>query len=143
MSTYTASSRNTLWKKLSLDDLVIQKGEFDWRSLFGDDSALTNALGEFEDKEDAHAAAVAAREEVVNQRDDEADFGAEADGDVGEVNSLTVEANPHDKLATSGVIEDEEGPDDADDGVEDGGTVAEYMISFIRRDPEFFREWRL
>ncbi len=62
-------------QKRSLDDLVIQKGEFDWRSLFRDEGALTKALGEFEDTEDAHAAAVAAREEVALVGADEADFG--------------------------------------------------------------------
>jgi helicase SWR1 len=68
-------------QKQSLDDLVIQKGKFDWRTLFGDEAALTQALGEFEDTEDAHAAAVAAREEVVMEGADEADFGGDADGD--------------------------------------------------------------
>ena len=47
----------------SLDGLVIQKGEFDCRSLFGDETmlnkalnetALTKALTEIEDPEDAH-----------------------------------------------------------------------------------------
>ena len=48
-----------------MDDIVIQKGEFDWRSLFNDENALTKALEEFDDREDARAAIVAAREEVV------------------------------------------------------------------------------
>ncbi|OSX61706.1 hypothetical protein POSPLADRAFT_1046989 [Postia placenta MAD-698-R-SB12] len=52
-------------QKRSLDNIVIQQGEFDWRSLFSDETALTKALGEFEDSEDAHAAAVAASEEVA------------------------------------------------------------------------------
>src|ERR1700733_13028452 len=40
-------------QKRSLDDIVIQKGEFDWRTLFNDEGALSKALGEFEDTEDA------------------------------------------------------------------------------------------
>jgi helicase SWR1 len=129
-------------QKRSLDDLVIQKGEFDWRSLFSDDSALTNALGEFEDMEDAHAAAVAAREEVVNQREDEADFGGDADADVGDVNSPAVQVEaPHGDVVADGVGEDEEGA--GDDVPDEGGTIAEYMVSFIGREPEFFKEWRL
>src|SRR6188768_311011 len=51
-------------QKRTLDDLVIQKGEFDWRSLFNDESALTKALGEYEDTEDQIAAAIALREET-------------------------------------------------------------------------------
>ena len=33
-------------QKRSLDDLVIQQGEFDWRSLFGDEAMLNKALDE-------------------------------------------------------------------------------------------------
>ena len=55
-------------QKRSLDDIVIQKGEFDWRTLFTEggmtEGALTRALGEFEDAEDAQAARVAAQEEM-------------------------------------------------------------------------------
>jgi helicase SWR1 len=142
-------------QKRSLDDLVIQKGEFDWRSLFGDESALTKALGEFEDSEDAHAAAVAAREEVVMEGADEADFGGEADADGGETNSTAIQAeNPGIGIAdiaasaVSGAdvdaIADAEKPEEeTNDQDEDGGTTVDYMLSFIHFDMEFFLEWRL
>jgi helicase SWR1 len=119
-------------QKRSLDDLVIQKGEFDWRSLFGDDTALTKALGEFEDTEDAHAAAIAAREEVVLEGQDRADF---LDGETAEGGP------PIAPLDDAGPIPDnvEEEPEEP----EEGGSVADYMITFVQRDPEFFREWRL
>jgi helicase SWR1 len=146
-------------QKRSLDDLVIQKGEFDWRSLFGDESALskaldetalTKALGEVEDTEDAHAAAVAAREEIVMEGADEADFGADG-GDVegGEAAApATPNIDPKVDSMTPVVddVEDAE-PEDGDDGDADdegeGGTTVDYMLAFIRRDDEFFREWRM
>jgi len=147
-------------QKRSLDDLVIQKGDFDWRSLFGDESALSKALdetalakalGEVEDTEDAHAAAVAAREEVVMEGADEADFGADG-GDVasGEVGTrVTPITDPKVDSMTSFVddVEDaepeDEGEDGEVDGEVDGGTTVDYMLAFIRLDDEFFREWRL
>jgi len=145
-------------QKRSLDDLVIQKGEFDWRSLFGnesalskalDETALTKALGEVEDTEDAHAAAIAAREEVVMEGADEADFGADG-GDVesGEVGTpVTPTVNPKGVSMTSLVddVEDAEPEDEGEDGDadEDGGTTVDYMLAFIHLDDEFFREWRL
>ncbi|KII95554.1 hypothetical protein PLICRDRAFT_170194 [Plicaturopsis crispa FD-325 SS-3] len=135
-------------QKRSLDDLVIQKGEFDWRSLFGDDgslahalgdqSALTNALGEFEEAEDAHAAAVAAREEVVLEGADEADFGESSA--VGATEPLGGDA------AGSVITERAQDYPDADaeeQEEEDGGAVLDYMLAFARKDHEFFREWRL
>lgn len=143
-------------QKRSLDDLVIQKGEFDWRSLFGDESALskaldetalTKALGEVEDTEDAHAAAVAAREEVVMVGADEADFGA--DGETGEAGMpVTPNINPKVDSMTLAVddvddVEPEEGGDDVDADEVEGGTTVDYMLCFIHRDDEFFREWRL
>lgn len=144
-------------QKRSLDDLVIQRGEFDWRSLFGDESALTKALGEFEDTEDAHAAAVAAREEVVMEGADEADFGGDGDVDV-EHGDITVPSAGDGALdkkieAPSQIDgEDAEHEDDGDeqhdevdpeDGAEEGGTTVDYMLEFARRDYEFFRDWRL
>lgn len=144
-------------QKRSLDDLVIQKGEFDWRSLFGDESALskaldetalTKALGEVEDTEDAHAAAVAAREEIVMEGADEADFGADG-GDVESGEVATPNIDPKVDSMTPIVddveyIEPEDGGDvDAEEEGEEGGTTVDYMLAFIRRDEEFFREWRL
>ncbi|KAJ7658539.1 SNF2 family N-terminal domain-containing protein [Mycena rosella] len=123
-------------QKRSLDDLVIQRGEFDWRSLFADDGALAQALGEFDDTEDARAAAVAAREEVVLEGQDKADFldGEAAEG--GAPLPVPVEGPG----AVSDNVE-EEPPEEPED--EEGGSIADYMIAFVQRDAEFFREWKL
>lgn len=122
-------------QKRSLDDLVIQRGEFDWRTLFEDDGALTKALGEFEDTEDAQAAVLAAREEDVLEGADKADFGAEGDADV-------PDAPPHGEVE-AGVQGDGDG-EDGDQGEDgEGGTVSDYMIGFVRVDYDFFRDWRL
>jgi helicase SWR1 len=144
-------------QKRSLDDLVIQKGEFDWRSLFGDETvlnkaldetALTKALGEVEDTEDAHAAAVAAREVVVMKGADEADFGVDG-GDVESADvgiSITPSIDQKDDgiiSTTDGVAEDAEPEDEGDGDDEEGGTIVDYMLTFVRSDEEFFREWRL
>ncbi|KAJ7350749.1 SNF2 family N-terminal domain-containing protein [Mycena albidolilacea] len=125
-------------QKRSLDDLVIQKGEFDWRSLFADDGsgvlALEKALGEFDDTEDAHAAAVAAREEIVLQGQDQADFlDVEAEG--------TVNANV--PAINGATIAAEEQEPDLEEPEEEGGNIADYMIAFVQRDAEFFRDWKL
>ena len=122
-------------QKRSLDNLVIQKGEFDWRSLFNDESALTKALGDFEDAEDRHAAAVAAREEISLVGADEDDFGGEGE---------TLE-NGH---ATPGDVDEdlaagEAGGVDDEDQEEAGGTVVDYMLAFVEEDYDYFRDWRL
>lgn len=68
-------------QKRSLDDLVIQKGQFDWRSLFGqveevmEGEGFTKALEDFADQEDVHAAKVAAEEAGELEGADQADFG--------------------------------------------------------------------
>lgn len=120
-------------QKRSLDDLVIQKGQFDWRSLFNDEGALTRALEEFEDTEDARAAAMAAREEIIMGDADEADF-ADDGGNAGvEIPEQTI--NDH----------TQEVPIEAEDEAEDeqGGTTTDFMISFVERDYDFFKDWRL
>ncbi|KAI6046432.1 hypothetical protein EDC04DRAFT_3006780 [Pisolithus marmoratus] len=117
-------------QKRSLDEIVIQKGEFDWRTIFEDDAELTKALGEFEDTEDAHAAAVAAREEDVLEGADQADFGAEGDVDVPETRR-------------SREPEFVEQTEDVNDEHEGGGTISDYMVNFVRSNHEFFRDWRL
>ncbi|KAJ6590080.1 SNF2 family N-terminal domain-containing protein [Mycena vulgaris] len=121
-------------QKRSLDDLVIQKGEFDWRSLFADDGALAlaGALGEFDDTEDARAAALAAREEVVLEGQDKADF---LDGEAPEGGGGAMPLVAPGTTAENAV---EEEPEE-----EEGGSVADYMIAFVQRDPDFFREWKL
>lgn len=136
-------------QKRSLDDLVIQKGEFDWRSLLGTDdvntglSALEKALGEVEDVEDAHAAKVAANEEAVLEGVDEADF-ADADGladgttDPGATHVLE---RPE---AMNLEVDDAEQDDmEAPEEGELGGNIDDYMLSFVRADLDFFKEWRL
>lgn len=138
-------------QKRSLDDIVIQKGEFDWRSLFSDEAALTNALGECEDTEDAHAAAVAAKEEVALEGADEADFGWEGSAenvpstvDPGETAQETPVANgPFDPLDEVVADDEEELHDEEDEDAEEGGTTVEYMLAVVRSDMEFFGEWRL
>lgn len=120
-------------QKRSLDDLVIQKGQFDWRSLFNDEVALTKALGEFEDTEDARAAAIATREEVEMGGADEADFG----GDI-ELLPVTKEVDVALPDTSAGADGEPEEPEE-----EEGGTIAEYMVAFVTRDYEYFKEWRL
>lgn len=131
-------------QKRSLDDLVIQKGEFDWRSLFGDENALTSALGEFEDSEDAHAAAVAAREEVALEGADNVDFGGDLDVEGGnkpvgaaEADVSVIAGGDH---LEDGIAQNEE---PGDEGEEEGGTVVDYMLAVVQRDYEYFRDWRL
>jgi len=127
-------------QKRSLDDLVIQKGEFDWRSLFNDEGALTNALGDFEDAEDRHAAAVATREEISLVGADEDDFGGE--GETLENGHATpggdVTAMLDEDLAAG-----ETGGVDDEDQEEAGGTVVDYMLVFVEEDYDYFRDWRL
>ncbi|KAL0955645.1 hypothetical protein HGRIS_001875 [Hohenbuehelia grisea] len=126
-------------QKRSLDDLVIQKGEFDWRSLFTDEGALTQALGEFEDTEDAHAAAVAAREEVVMEGADEADFGGDAEGESAPDPKRSLEPEEKGGMQQVPVHLDEQ----EDEPEEEGGTVVDYMLLFVKSDYDFFRDWRL
>ncbi|TFK45043.1 SNF2 family N-terminal domain-containing protein [Crucibulum laeve] len=137
-------------QKRHLDDLVIQKGEFDWRSLFNDESALTKALGEFEDKEDARAAQIAAKEEIVLGHADEDDFNGD-DTRVTATSQAAVDAQEDHTPAiddTRSIMhrdageEDEEDVEQGDDE-EEGGTVVDYMLTFVERDWEFFKDWRL
>lgn len=111
-------------QKRSLDNIVIQQGEFDWRSLLIDDEAFGKALGEFEDKEDAYAARVAAREEAVKEVEDQADFAAEADD------------GPLEAEIPVATVPEEE-------GTEEEGTVADYMLAFVNREWDWFSTWRL
>ncbi|PPQ63756.1 hypothetical protein CVT24_004265 [Panaeolus cyanescens] len=130
-------------QKRSLDDLVIQKGEFDWRSLFNDESALAKALVEYEDEEDRNAAKVAAQEETSLVGADEVDFGADnvaagsrnRRGDRDEDVSLA----DGDDFDMQGSVADEA----MEQEDEDGGTVVDYMLAFVQEDYEFFKEWRL
>ncbi|KNZ81238.1 Helicase SWR1 [Termitomyces sp. J132] len=127
-------------QKRSLDDLVIQKGEFDWRSLFNDQSALSKALEEFEDTEDVRAAAVAATEEVAMQGADEADFEGEASEPL--ENQEVPEGPIPLSQSTSEIVPNEEFEAEGDPDAE-GGSVADFMIAFVQKDYEFFKDWRL
>ncbi|KAJ3810620.1 SNF2 family N-terminal domain-containing protein [Lentinula lateritia] len=141
-------------QKRFLDDIVIQKGGFDWGSIFKFDSEdeasnievaqvqrgidsglLTKALGEFEDSEDSLAARIAEREEVDMEGADKADFG------LGVVGGDDQEDTLKGRSGTMTVEEGHEG--DNEDVEEDGGTTVDYMLAFIARDIEFFAEWRL
>ncbi|KAL5483199.1 SWR1 [Sanghuangporus weigelae] len=159
-------------QKRSLDDIVIQKGDFDWKNFFrssglGDSdgsgaaggssagmvkaSALQKALVEFEDFEDAEAAKVAAREEAELLGEDKAEFDVDADGDEGVVVSQpqtpSVSFAGETTAAMTPGDEDVEAGDDAaqEEGAEEeeGGTTVDYMIKFVRSDLEYFKEWRL
>jgi helicase SWR1 len=120
-------------QKRSLDDLVIQKGEFDWRSLFKDEGALTKALEEFEDTEDAHAAAMAVREEIVMGDADEADFADDGINAGVDVSEPPISDHPQEVLPVAEEETEEE----------QGGTTIDYMISFVEQDYDFFKDWRV
>lgn len=160
-------------QKRSLDDLVIQKGEFDWRTLFGDDgtgagaagggaglgigtvggssagglsvSALEAALGEFEDSEDRVARELAAREEVALTGADEADFGGADAAGARRTVRIETEQEPDAEADDDHAqdIQDAEGADDEEEEEEEGGTTVDYMLSFVQSDMEFFSDWRV
>ena len=131
-------------QKRSLDDIVIQKGEFDWRSLFNDEGALTAALGDFEDAEDAHAAAVAAKEENAMEGADEEDFADTADVAPPVPAPGTATATPAENEPNQdGTVNAEGEEDQEEEEGEEGGTVVDYLLTFVQRDWEFFKEWRL
>ena len=117
-------------QKRSLDDIVIQKGEFDWRTLFNEErqGALTKALGEVEDVEDHDAATAAEREEftLVGADEDDFRFGEQGTKQEETKESATVEANVG---------------DDSDD--EEGGTITDYMVNIVEWDWDFFKDWRV
>jgi helicase SWR1 len=128
-------------QKRHLDDMVIQKGEFDWRSLFKEegDSALTKALGAFEDEADAHAAVVAAKEANMLEGADEADFEDTVEGQSAEHAVRSVVDGAGD--ASEGI--GEHAAIEADEEDDEGTTVIEYMLDFVQRDWDFFQEWRI
>jgi helicase SWR1 len=128
-------------QKRSLDNLVIQKGEFDWHSLFNDESALTKALGDFEDAEDRHAAAVATREEISLVGADEDDFGGE--GETLENGHATTLGGDVTTILDDDLAAAEAGGADDEDQEEAGGTVVDYMLAFVEDDYDYFRDWRL
>lgn len=127
-------------QKRSLDDLVIQRGEFDWRALFNDESALTKALGECDDEEDARAAVLATKEAWALEGADEADFGGDA-VDAGPAAAPPIKETQVPPPADAEVPEPQEGNEEEEE--DEGGTTVDYMIAWVQEDYEFFREWRL
>jgi helicase SWR1 len=131
-------------QKRSLDDLVIQKGQFDWSALFRDDvdaGAMNRALGEVEDHEDARAAAFAMREFVDLEGVNDAEFGIGAAAAIGAHGAVTTDASTDEVLSTN----QEEAPvnEEAEDLKEEGGTVIDYMLDFVQVDDEFFASWTM
>jgi len=144
-------------QKRSLDDIVIQKGEFDWRTIFGDRgggvlgahssvTALTKALGEFEDIEDARAAAVAAREESAMEGADNDDFGAESgENAVGSRSRSYTVGNKGDLIPNAQIrVEIGEPGVEHEQDDNEGGTIVDYMIDVVQREySDFFKDWRI
>jgi helicase SWR1 len=139
-------------QKRSLDDLVIQKGEFDWRSLFrgtGGDT-ITRVLEDFADHEDARAARIAAQEAGELEGADAADFGEDAGAGLRERATVNTQiGSPSAPPDDAEPEEPEPGEEDfgeegvGDEADEEGGTVVDYMLAFVRFDLDFFRDWRL
>lgn len=115
-----------------------------------DESALTRALGEFEDAEDAHAAALAASEEVAIEGADEDDFEWEGGAQPVPADDIRPSVDIEEEIPQSQEVEEEsqvlnaeEAEEMEEDDEEEGGTTVEYMLSFIRSDMDFFSEWRI
>jgi len=138
-------------QKRSLDDLVIQRGEFNWRSLFrgtGGDT-ITRALEDFADQEDARAARIAAQEAGELEGADAADFGEDA-GAVGQRETMAsvvaedvVAIGSPSGRPEDGEVEEEVPAEEGGEDEEEGGTTVDYMLAFVRHDYDFFRDWRL
>lgn len=143
-------------QKRSLDDLVIQKGQFDWRSLFGqveqvmEGEGFTRALEDFADQEDVYAAKVAAEEAGELEGADQADFGEDSQA-VATSHKVSME----DMLPVTTVEpvkeSEQDGPeteqvvmaDEADGEEQEPGATADYMVAYVRYEYDFFKEWRL
>lgn len=132
-------------QKRSLDDIVIQKGEFDWRTLFSADGenendtgvAIQKALGEFEDVEDAHAAMLAAKEAAALEGEDKADFAdMETPVDVAASSVPQIGEPPVDEHGDTMYLDQEEEQQE-----EETSTVT-YMLAFVLRDYEYFADWK-
>ena len=109
-------------QKRSLDKIVIQEGEFDWRSLFSSEQDMERALEGVDDVDDALAAQVAAREARTMEGLDDLDFGYEP------------RAEPEPEEGQGGEEGDEEG---------EGETAQDYMLRFVESDGDFFSEWKI
>jgi helicase SWR1 len=122
-------------QKRALDELVIQRGGFDWAALLADahEGRLADALGAADDAQDAAAAARAAREERVLAGADDADFEPQ---ELGGTSVFTMEPPP-----TPGG--DGQGDEPEQDAEEDGLPFENYMINWVVADAEFFNEWHI
>lgn len=149
-------------QKRSLDDVVIQQGEFDWRAILSDSSStveedglnpiLSKALGEFDEEEDARAAQVAAREEDVMLDEDMADFeeAANINGVAqGKSNKESTSQKPPPEAPGREIPEEMDNMggrlEDVEEELEgtEGGSIAEYMLRFVKSDWEFFSNWKV
>ena len=109
------------------------------------EGSLTRALGEFEDAEDAQAARVAAQEEMELEDEDAEDFGNEgrAEGKTAQPEHkvevveapVKVSERAFEGDAEQAGVDAEEGEEEEE---EEGRTVDDYMIDFVKADPEFF-----
>jgi helicase SWR1 len=129
-------------QKRSLDDLVIQRGGFDWRTVFADAhmGALADALGGVDDAQDAAAAAVAAREAVALEGADDADFerqelGSVLPADMEPPPTPVVERRDGDVQNQDLAVERGEEPDEP--------SFETYMINWAILDAEFFDDWHV
>ncbi|KAF8911616.1 P-loop containing nucleoside triphosphate hydrolase protein [Gymnopilus junonius] len=111
-------------QKRSLDDIVIQRGDF-------------------EDAEDRHAADVAAREEFSLVGADEADFGGDAESGFNATRRSTpADADMGQEDMGDGDMAGAEGGADEEEE-EQGGSVADYMLAWAEKDYDNFRELKL
>lgn len=101
---------------------MIQKGEFDWRSLFDNEQDMARALAGVEDADDVRAAQVATREAREIEGLDDLDFGYE----------------PREGPEPDGGQEEEEGEEEGE-----GETAQDYMLRFVESDRDFFSEWKI
>ena len=107
------------------------------------EAALTKALGEVEDQEDAHAAAMAAKEEVAMVGADEADFSWEVSGG-GPTANIEKQNSASADIETPGADDEHEQDHEGEaEEEEEGGSTVDYMLAFVKRDYEHFSEWRL
>ena len=131
MSSHTVKEAMLL-KANQKRSLVIQKGEPDWRSLFGDETvpnklldemALTKAPGEVEDTEDARTVAMATKAVVRMEGASEADFGGDGDDVESGVRRCLDPKDDAMVPAVDGVAEDAEPEDEGGERDDDDGGI--------------------
>jgi helicase SWR1 len=135
-------------QKRSLDNIVIQKGQFDWSSFFGgddNDTTLAQALEEFDDTVDAQAAVAATKEADILEHADQADFDDNenpADPALNEDGKASKSRREED-VNDSAAVGDGDAEQVEEDEEDEGETVVEYMLSFVKDDWGFFQDWRV